>query len=129
MKCLILEKLKDGRYQSTAYINADGSPTITIYKNAQEAALALPILNKNATDLQKDPDRAILTINPDNGDVVASLFQTFSTNKDEALQSSVKIQDSARQKVLDLANDILTKEGKPNIEIKLEGGADAILNP
>jgi hypothetical protein len=112
---IIIEKLPDGRIQSKAYIKADGSATTTTYANAQEAALALPILDKSATDTIKNPDRVFLTLNPEDGSVISSQFQVFSRSEDDAGESSFKIQEAAKAKVLDLANDILVKDGKPVI--------------
>lgn len=129
MKCLIIEKLSDGRIRALAYINADGSATETIYKDAQEAALALPVLDKSATDTSKNPDRAIFMINPDDGSVISSYFQVFSTNKDDPGESSFNIQEVCKAKVLDLANDILVKEGKPALGDSVSDTTTDPINP
>ncbi len=131
IRCLIIEKLSDGQIQAKAYINVDGSATITTYKNAQEAALALPLLDKSATNTVKDPDRVVLTIDPSTGAVTSSIFQVASTGKGDAGESSLIIQEATKTKVLDLANDLLVKDGKPIIStepVAAEGDAE-ILTP
>jgi hypothetical protein len=65
MKFLQVEKLEDGTFKATYNSNADGSPTIVIYNDAQEADKALPVLDIANTDFGASADRAIFYFNDD----------------------------------------------------------------
>lgn len=116
-KCVIAEKRPDGSYLVTSFVNADGSPTYTKYKNAQEAALATPILSKNATGLNKDSDIVTVFLN-DSGEVLSIQAIIKPVDKNDSGQKVESFTAQSKTDAVTLANDILTKEGKPILKPK-----------
>lgn len=136
MKCLIAEKRPDGSYQVTTYINADGSPTITIYADENEAVLALPVFSNSITGLSKNSDRVVLYFNED-GSLNRGEANVFSVSVDDPSEASkINLDQALVSNVQALTNDVLVKEGLNPILPPVDpinpadvGGGDPIITP
>lgn len=107
MRKCIVEKLPDGSFKVSDYVNADGSAEIVYYKSTDDISKVNAILGKSLTGMSKDATVAIMELD-EFGQAEKIQYIGESTRKDQPPEIVVVAVDAKPQ--LEAATDALKVE-------------------